>query len=204
MVRSTKHRGFTLIELLVVIAIILILISIALPNFMDALIRARSTQAYAELRSISIALESYYLDFNFYPLRTRLPSHPDWVPSGLNNLTTPVTYMDPAHLPDPFTDNRFYTHYRYWPVRPDGMVQANNDTASADDSFWYLLSSNGPEGKFTAFADAMRGQADVPFSHSVYSPTNGTRSRGNIWRQGGVPDGVGRTIVRPALPPQSR
>ena len=197
-------KGFTLVELLVVIAIILILISIALPNFMDALIRARSVQAYAELRSISIALESYYLDFGFYPLRTRNKSLPDWVATGLNSLTTPVNYMDPARLPDPFTDHRFYTHYRYWPIRPSGLIQANNENASPADSFWYLLSSNGPEGKFTRFADAMRGEDDAPFSHSVYSPTNGTRSRGNIFRQGGIPDGVGRTIVRPALPAQSR
>lgn len=198
------RRGFTLVELLVVIAIILILISIALPNFMDALVRAKVTKGYAELRSLSIALESYYLDFNFYPLRTRHPGIPDWVPSGLNNLTTPVTYIDPAQLPDPFPDAPFYIFYRYWPVRPNGFVQANNETARPDDSSWYLLSSNGPEGTFTAFADAMRGEGSVPFSHSVYAPTNGTKSRGNIWRQGGIPDGVGRTIVRPALPQTSR
>ncbi|MCA9410655.1 MAG: prepilin-type N-terminal cleavage/methylation domain-containing protein [Candidatus Omnitrophica bacterium] len=202
--RQRSHTGFTLVELLVVIAIILILISIALPNYMDALVRARSTQVYAELRSVSIALQSYYLDFNFYPLRTWNSSLPDWVPSGLNNLTTPVTYMDPARLPDPFTDGQYYTHYRYWPVRPNGYVQANNETATPTDSHWYLLSSNGPEARFTAFADAMRGQDDIPFSHSVYSPTNGTRSRGNIWKQGGLPDGVGRTIVRPVLPAPSR
>ncbi len=199
-----RRHGFTLVELLVVIAIILILISIALPNYMDALIRARSLQAYAELRSLTIALESYYLDFGFYPMRTKNQSLPDWVPSGLNNLTTPVTYIDPARLPDPFTDNRFYTHYRYWPVRPNGFIQANNETASPTDSFWYLLSSNGPEGAFTAFADSMRGESETPFAHCVFSPTNGTRSRGNIWKQGGIPDGVGRSIVRPVLPPQSR
>ncbi|MBK7496274.1 MAG: prepilin-type N-terminal cleavage/methylation domain-containing protein [Candidatus Omnitrophica bacterium] len=34
-------RGFTLIELLIVIAIILILIGIALPNFLEAQVRAR-------------------------------------------------------------------------------------------------------------------------------------------------------------------
>ena len=35
-------RGFTLIELLIVIAIILILISIALPNFLEAQVRGES------------------------------------------------------------------------------------------------------------------------------------------------------------------
>ncbi|MBW7937580.1 MAG: prepilin-type N-terminal cleavage/methylation domain-containing protein, partial [Candidatus Omnitrophica bacterium] len=36
-----KKAGFTLIELLIVIAIILILISIALPNFLEAQMRAK-------------------------------------------------------------------------------------------------------------------------------------------------------------------
>ncbi len=54
-----KKRGFTLIELLIVIAIILILIAIALPNFLEAQIRARVTKANGELRSIATALFDY-------------------------------------------------------------------------------------------------------------------------------------------------
>ena len=49
--RTTARRGFTLIELLIVIAIILILIAIALPNFLEAQERARVTRAKAELRN---------------------------------------------------------------------------------------------------------------------------------------------------------
>ncbi|MBE7490114.1 prepilin-type N-terminal cleavage/methylation domain-containing protein [bacterium] len=41
--RFKGHSGFTLIELLIVIAIILILISIALPNFLEAQLRAKVT-----------------------------------------------------------------------------------------------------------------------------------------------------------------
>jgi len=44
---NTPKKGFTLIELLIVIAIILILIAIALPNFLEAQIRARMTRAKA-------------------------------------------------------------------------------------------------------------------------------------------------------------
>lgn len=40
-----NRPGFTLIELLIVIAIILILIAIALPNFLEAQIRAKVTKA---------------------------------------------------------------------------------------------------------------------------------------------------------------
>jgi prepilin-type N-terminal cleavage/methylation domain-containing protein len=52
-------KGFTLIELLIVIAIILILIAIALPNFLEAQIRARVSKANGELRSLATALFDY-------------------------------------------------------------------------------------------------------------------------------------------------
>ncbi|MCA9429726.1 MAG: prepilin-type N-terminal cleavage/methylation domain-containing protein, partial [Candidatus Omnitrophica bacterium] len=60
-------RGFTLIELLIVIAIILILIAIALPNFLEAQQRARVVKCKGEIRSLGIAMESYFLDFKIYP-----------------------------------------------------------------------------------------------------------------------------------------
>jgi prepilin-type N-terminal cleavage/methylation domain-containing protein len=54
-----NRKGFTLIELLIVIAIILILIAIALPNFLEAQIRARVTKANGEMRSLATALFDY-------------------------------------------------------------------------------------------------------------------------------------------------
>lgn len=54
-----RRKGFTLIELLIVIAIILILIAIALPNFLEAQIRARVTKANGEMRSLATALFDY-------------------------------------------------------------------------------------------------------------------------------------------------
>lgn len=192
-----KTAGFTLTELLVVIAIILILILIALPNFLEVQVRAGVVRVQGELRSISFALSGYYLDFGFYPLRTLNASLPPGTPSGLNNLTTPVEYMNPAHLEDPFTEPPFFTHYRYWPIRPNGFVQTNNATAHNKDSNWYLLSSNGPERNFTPFAERMRGEVPEPFLDSIYSPTNGTKSEGNIWRLGGTPDGLAKPFVAP-------
>lgn len=55
-------RAFTLIELLIVIAIILILISIALPNFLEAQVRAKVANVASELRSLEIAFTSYLVD----------------------------------------------------------------------------------------------------------------------------------------------
>jgi len=200
--RSTRPPGFTLIELLIVISVILILIALALPNFLASRTRAKIARVESELRSISQSLDRYLLDFGFFPLRTSFAG--GVFPSGLNNLTTPIEYMKPARLRDPFTDGEFFTHYRYWPIRPSGFVQANAPVAENKDSNWYLISSNGPDTRFDAFAQAMRGEAGLQFRDSVYSPTNGVYSGGNIWRLGGSADGVAAVNVIPALPPGSR
>lgn len=191
----SDRPGFTLVELLITLAIILILIALALPNFLEAQIHAKVVRSRSELKTISATLLRYYQDFHFYPLRTT-PNGQTW-PSGLNNLTTPIRYMDPARLPDPFPDEPYYGLYRYWPIRADGFIQDNNNPNNRDSS-WYLLSGNGPDHDFNPFAETLRGQGF--FIDVLYSPTNGSRSSGNLWRQGGHAEGKARPHVLPFLP----
>ncbi|KXK29197.1 MAG: prepilin-type N-terminal cleavage/methylation domain-containing protein [Candidatus Omnitrophica bacterium] len=66
-------KGFTLIELLIVIAIILILISIALPNFLAAQIRAKVARAEADMKSMTTALEFFRTEHSHYPVGTDSP-----------------------------------------------------------------------------------------------------------------------------------
>lgn len=69
--RSHSPHAFTLIELLIVVAIIGILAAIAVPNFLNAQIRAGVTRVKADFRTIMTALETYRLDNNDYPRSIR-------------------------------------------------------------------------------------------------------------------------------------
>lgn len=61
------YRGFTLIELLIVVAIIAILAAIAVPNFLNAQVRAKVARAENDMRTLAVGLESYFVDNNLYP-----------------------------------------------------------------------------------------------------------------------------------------
>jgi prepilin-type N-terminal cleavage/methylation domain-containing protein len=65
MISIPKKKGFTLIELLIVIAIILILIAIALPNFLEAQVRAKTVKSQGDSRSLGLAVESFRVDRNY-------------------------------------------------------------------------------------------------------------------------------------------
>jgi len=97
-------RGFTLIELLIVVAIIAILAAIAVPNFLEAQVRAKVSRVKNDLRSLATAQEAYYLDWNSY---TKYDRGDSWGPGGSiiyegwKQLTTPVAYTTSIPL-DPF------------------------------------------------------------------------------------------------------
>lgn len=108
---ASHRRAFTLIELLVVVAIIAILAAIAVPNFLEAQVRAKVSRAKNDLRVLATALESYYVDNNDYPyiqadggpgIEWQAPyGFPPNRPDGPAGLTTPIAYLT-TDLRDPF------------------------------------------------------------------------------------------------------
>jgi len=60
--RGTQ-RGFSLIELLIVVAIILIVVAIAIPNFLRSRIAANQASAIESMRNISTADVTYFTTY---------------------------------------------------------------------------------------------------------------------------------------------
>ena len=83
-------RGFALIGLLVVVAIIGILAAIAVPNFLNAQVRAKIARVQADQRNIGTALRMYQIDHNDFP---DFELFPLFATRGVPSLTTPVSYM---------------------------------------------------------------------------------------------------------------
>ncbi len=222
---NENRKGFTLIELLIVIAIILILIAIALPNFLEAQERARVVRANGHLRTMETAVFSHitqygflYSDYNdpgqvtretrnkspqgfLIPCPTSAPiiqgsggltygSNPNgndagfqrnfYAPSVHCPLTTPIKFIDGGGTVDPWSDGTV-------PVGMDSRYCSGGDTNP-------LSSCNGITGEivysayFVSGPDRHGGEwlrgCDTYLNLGVgcaYSPTNGTKSRGDLW-----------------------
>ena len=190
--------GFTLIELLIVVAIIGILAAIAIPNFLNAQIRAKVARTQSDLQSITLALESYAVDHNIYP-----PScASDLSCFGCNGvqkavidrirpLTTPISYIasfptDPfAHIFYDFNPKKYYLYYS--PCDAEGWINAGHfsddhfGSSHAPKSGQWLLDGFGPDNRLETYHVWYEG-ADLPYY--PYDPTNGSISRGDIYRFG--------------------
>lgn len=185
---SLIRSAFTLIELLIVVAIIGILAAIAVPNFLNAQVRAKVSRVSADFRAIGTALHAYYIDHN-----TFIPD------MGISNdeyksfrfLTTPIAYLSSVEVTrDPFTaksgraDQPFQeTYYAYGDGTFIGGAPGDRQVYM-DAGVGFILQSYGPArgrtfpwGTNNAVALGKR----LPVSDSwLYDPTNGLISEGDI------------------------
>ncbi|NQU42279.1 prepilin-type N-terminal cleavage/methylation domain-containing protein [bacterium] len=179
-------KAFTLIELLIVVAIIAILAAIALPNFLEAQVRAKVSRVKGDQRTLGVAIEQYCVDYNRYPgdyLDTGQADHK----ANLKALTTPVAYITHI-LPDPFaTGSVFqienhvgtYWYFRFDPVRDEG-----EPLNAGRKGYKWAVESWGPRPvpeHSWAFYSArfILNGTNVLY---VYDPTNGTKSVGHVIR----------------------
>jgi type IV pilus assembly protein PilE len=61
-----RSRGFTLIELMIAVAIVALLVSVALPWFLDSMRKSRRSDAVASLQAIALAQERFRTNHSTY------------------------------------------------------------------------------------------------------------------------------------------
>ncbi len=136
----------------------------------------------------------------------------------LERLTTPISYLTgKAGYNDPFVAVSFYEGPTLQTKTPLPAVEnkglywytARNSKDSAVwgqtqahdvDPFWWFLQSAGPDLAYdfvyvmanSLLTDTTIGRARA--GTAIYDATNGTISKGSIWRVGGVPTGSGTSL----------
>ena len=174
-----KKNGFTLIELLIVVAIIGVLAAIAVPNFLNAQIRAGVARVKADHKAISSALQMYFMDHNTYPPDLVGPDQED---RSYRYLTTPVAFLTSTEVcRDYFTSKagrsdeagfvrNFYDYGHVPYIREAGVG--------------FVVVSFAPDRRLNMPWDATAMKIlkdhDAPKSYFLYASSNGLISSGDI------------------------
>ncbi len=177
-----SRYAFTLIELLIVVAIIGILAAIAVPNFLNAQVRAKVARCKGDMRNLSTALESYRVDNNMYPPTPSTAGNLRF--ARLARLTSPVPYMSSVPL-DPFRQGIDVTQsmmfqpedsaYPLWdpdyanPRRMNGSTFVNIPDQNNREA-GYVLHGAMPDTDY---------EAGVGMPLHYYDPSNGISSSGD-------------------------
>jgi prepilin-type N-terminal cleavage/methylation domain-containing protein len=201
--RPAIGKGFTLIELLIVVAIIAILAAIAVPNFLEAQTRSKVSRCRADLRSMAVAFEAYNVDTNVYPWR------PDNVASGwtypytnpkyggsdyvlplsiLYCVTTPIAYVT-GIFKDPFQSagrpRDVWGQSLYDSAGKSGSYVLDRQVENMRILMPQIATAGNKWGLWGIGPDqTWLDNAAAPWNYTLYDATNGTVSKGNIWRVG--------------------
>ena len=200
-----KKHAFTLIELLIVVAIIAILAAIAVPNFLEAQTRAKTSRVKSDQRALSIAIESYAVDWDHYPACAISPNTNPLLGKVPVTITTPLAYitMLPVDVfikaddnPHPDPDKQHpnplrlfeYTSQESWIARFGSDVWVGSEIP---DGIKWILAAVGPDGYTEVhepginawhgnFLEFISRRDDAVGVDGWYDPTNGTISRGDM------------------------
>jgi prepilin-type N-terminal cleavage/methylation domain-containing protein len=184
------RKGFTLIELLIVVAIIAILAAIAVPNFLEAQMRAKVSRVKADMRSTKIAIEAYRVDSNAYmpdayTLINDLGADwgPGWTHVGIYKpLTSPVAYMtsmpqDVFYLKTSTVENRYFAYQNF---KGDSYATQWRREPRYQDGAWVNEGVRQSWNMYSLGPNMIQDGADYYPVSLQYDPTNGTVSAGDV------------------------
>jgi prepilin-type N-terminal cleavage/methylation domain-containing protein len=198
--RTGALNAFSLIELLVVVGIISILMMIGVPNYKVAQMRAKVGRAKADIAVLSGAFEAFAVDHNAYPgsvinNQGRFTCSGSWgYTVGLRGLTTPIAYLGSLRYPDPFLIRRMQEETDEL-ARLEGAVLGYSFANSHQMNVTgprYIVYSMGPSQKPVRYLNTpvtmnsmhilLGLESRRYLDRFQYDPSNGTVSRGYVFR----------------------
>ncbi len=193
--RFVPRQAFTLIELLIVVAIIGILAAIAVPNFLNAQVRAKTARARSDIRTMENTAMTYIIDTGRRPIDCDDPGGGEYLgglgcgtaengaPSdikGIPEFSFAPMFMSYSQYKIFTTPVAYISGPMYDPFASGGALSYNTRySGSASQAESYTFSS--------CAADKATGDwgffflPNTGYLGTQYDPSNGIHSRGDIY-----------------------
>jgi general secretion pathway protein G len=148
---QNRQRGFTLIELLIVVAIIGIIAALLIPNFLDALQKAKQKRTVADVRNTGTAMMSWLTDQVAAAAAGQTTNTVDLSSYDAKSHTEVAAQLEPRYIQAvPSTDGWGHNYSFYL------------TTAQFDSDELMAIRSPGQDGSFTG----------TTYTSAAFEPTN--------------------------------